>query len=193
MVGLDDLFQLKFSGPLSWDTDRLESFFLSIARNIFAEAKFDRGPGLRISQRVVRSVFLNWEKKYLESFSFCLVCVTGGVRGAPLAGALCAQVPADAGGCRRSRGSVPSPYTPPAFFSSSSFLSILDSQISIFNFSSPRLGYDMSLNDFFFPPLFPTGSSRPAVLAVSDRENLQLVLVPQLRNLCSKTNNPGVY
>lgn len=78
------------------------------------------------------------------------VCVTGRVPGALLASAVWARVPADAGGCR-SCGSVPSPYTPTAFFSSSNFLSILDSWISILNFSNPKLGYNMSLNDFFLP------------------------------------------
>lgn len=61
--------------PPSWDADGLEKLCLSITRNVFSEVKFDREPGLSISQHAVHSVFLNWEQTCFETFSFCLLHV----------------------------------------------------------------------------------------------------------------------
>lgn len=140
--------------PPSWDTDRLENLCLSIARNIFSKVNFYRGPGLSYFttccplclSELGTHVFWN-------SLILSVACVMTRVPRPQFASEVWVQVTADAGWCKRRRGSLPFAYIPPTFFPSFSFLSTLDSQFSILNFSSPKPGYNMSLHRFFSSPL----------------------------------------
>lgn len=102
-----------------------------------------------------------------------VACVVTGMPSPPSAAEVWVQVTAGAGWCKRRHGSLPSTYIPPTFFSYFSFLSTLNSRFSILNFSSPKPDYSVSLHHFL-TPLFPTASSCPPVLDVSNQEYFQL-------------------
>lgn len=128
-----------------------------------------------VSLHAVHPAVLNWGQMCFESFLVLAVaCVVTGMPGPACAAEVWVQVAAGAGWCKRRHGSLPSTYIPPTFFSYFSFLSTLNSQFSIVNLCSPKAGSTMSLHQFL-TPFFPTASSCPEVLDVSNQEYLQLL------------------